>query len=82
MAHVGYPLIGDQTYGGRFRIPPAAEPEMVTALKTFPRQALHARFLALDHPLTGERMQWKSALPEDFVGLLELLQEDRDSFIG
>ncbi|WP_411562222.1 23S rRNA pseudouridine(1911/1915/1917) synthase RluD [Pseudomonas shirazensis] len=82
MAHVGYPLIGDQAYGGRFRIPPAAEPEMVTALKTFPRQALHARFLALDHPLTGERMQWKSALPEDFVGLLELLQEDRDSFIG
>lgn len=82
MAHVGFPLVGDQTYGGRFRIPPAADPEMVDALKTFPRQALHARFLALDHPATGERMEWASKLPDDFVELLTLLQDDRGSFIG
>lgn len=58
MAHVGYPLVGDQTYGVRFRIPPAASVAMVEAVKNFPRQALHARFLALDHPTTGERMEW------------------------
>ena len=44
MAHVGFPLVGDQTYGGRFRIPPAASVAMVEAVKHFPRQALHARF--------------------------------------
>ncbi len=82
MAHAGFPLVGDPVYGGRFRIPPAASPTLVDALKTFPRQALHARFLELDHPVTGERMKWSSDLPDDFVWLLTLLQQDREAFVG
>jgi len=82
MAHINYPLVGDPAYGGRFRIPPAASATMVQALKDFPRQALHARFLELDHPLTGERMKWESPLPDDFVWLLTLLRQDREAFIG
>jgi 23S rRNA pseudouridine1911/1915/1917 synthase len=82
MSHVGYPLVGDPVYGGRFRIPPAANPSMVQTLKEFPRQALHARFLELDHPITGERMKWQSPLPDDFVWLLTLLRQDREAFIG
>ncbi len=82
MTHVGFPLVGDAVYAGRFRIPPAASPTLVQTLKTFPRQALHARFLELDHPLTGERMKWESPLPEDFVWLLTLLRQDRESFVG
>ena len=35
---------------------PAASQTMVQALKDFPRQALHARFLELEHPTTGQRM--------------------------
>jgi 23S rRNA pseudouridine1911/1915/1917 synthase len=82
MSHVGYPLVGDPVYGGRLRIPPAANPSMVQTLKEFPRQALHARFLELDHPITGERMKWQSPLPDDFVWLLTLLRQDREAFIG
>ena len=82
MSHIGYPLVGDPVYGGRFRIPPAANPSMVQTLKEFPRQALHARFLELDHPITGERMKWQSPLPDDFVWLLTLLQQDREAFVG
>lgn len=82
MSHIGYPLVGDPVYGGRFRIPPAANPSMVQTLKEFPRQALHARFLELDHPITGERMKWQSPLPDDFVWLLTLLRQDREAFIG
>ncbi|MFP6850602.1 MAG: 23S rRNA pseudouridine(1911/1915/1917) synthase RluD [Pseudomonas sp.] len=82
MSHIGYPLVGDPVYGGRFRIPPAANPSMVQTLKEFPRQALHARFLELDHPLTGLRMKWQSPLPDDFVWLLTLLRQDREAFIG
>ncbi|WP_040261686.1 23S rRNA pseudouridine(1911/1915/1917) synthase RluD [Pseudomonas massiliensis] len=82
MAHVGFPLVGDPVYGGRFRIPPAASPSLVEALKTFPRQALHARFLELDHPVTGERMGWESPLPDDFVWLTSLLKQDREAFVG
>lgn len=82
MTHVGFPLVGDPQYGGRFKIPPAANPTLVEALKDFPRQALHARFLELNHPATGERMKWICDLPEDFVWLLTLLQQDRGAFVG
>ncbi len=82
MAHINFPLVGDPAYGGRFRIPPAANPTMLLALKEFPRQALHARFLELTHPVTGQRMKWESPLPEDFVWLLSLLRQDREAFVG
>ena len=82
MTHAGYPLVGDPLYAGRFRIPPAASPTLVQTLKEFPRQALHARFLELKHPTTGQRMKWESPLPDDFVWLLTLLRQDREAFIG
>ncbi|MBO3276751.1 23S rRNA pseudouridine(1911/1915/1917) synthase RluD [Pseudomonas schmalbachii] len=81
MAHIGYPLVGDPVYGGRFRIPPGANPTLVEALRDYPRQALHARFLELDHPATGVRMKWESPLPDDFTWLLSLLRQDNESFV-
>lgn len=82
MAHINFPLVGDPAYGGRFRIPPAASQTMVESLKNFPRQALHARFLELDHPTSGKRMSWESPLPDDLVWLLTLLKQDREAFVG
>lgn len=82
MSHIGYPLVGDPVYGGRFRIPPVASQTLVQTLREFPRQALHARFLELDHPATGVRMKWESPLPEDFLWLLSLLRQDREAFVG
>jgi 23S rRNA pseudouridine1911/1915/1917 synthase len=61
MTHLGHPLVGDAVYGPRK--PPIA----------FPRQALHAWRLGLDHPSTGEPMQWEAPLPQDMVDLLESL---------
>ena len=81
MTHVGFPLVGDPLYAGRFRIPPAASPTLVQTLREFPRQALHARFLELEHPATGKRMKWESPLPEDLVWLLSLLRQDHESFV-
>lgn len=81
LTHIGFPLVGDPTYAGRFRIPPAASPSLVQELKSFPRQALHARFLELEHPTSGQRMKWQSPLPDDFVWLLTLLKQDNDSFV-
>lgn len=82
MSHIGYPLVGDPVYGGRFRIPPVTSQTLVQTLREFPRQALHARFLELDHPATGVRMKWESPLPEDFLWLLSLLRKDREAFVG
>lgn len=80
MAHINFPLLGDPVYGGRFRIPPASNPTLIQSLKEFPRQALHARFLELDHPTTGKRVRWESELPEDIVWMLSLLRQDNQSF--
>jgi 23S rRNA pseudouridine1911/1915/1917 synthase len=79
MAHIRYPIVGDKTYGGRVRLPPHASPDLVDALRAFPRQALHASRLALDHPATGKHMQWRAALPDDMKELLALLREDAQS---
>lgn len=74
MAHIHFPLVGDSTYAGRFKAPKGAEPELVEALKSFPRQALHAARLALTHPDTGEHCEWQASLPEDMVQLLAQLK--------
>jgi 23S rRNA pseudouridine1911/1915/1917 synthase len=81
MTHAGFPLVGDPVYAGRFRIPPAASQTLVQTLKEFPRQALHARFLQLLHPISGQRMKWESPLPDDLVWLLSLLRQDREAFV-
>lgn len=80
MAHINFPLLGDPVYGGRFRIPPATNPTLIQSLKDFPRQALHARFLELEHPVTGKKIRWESELPEDMVWMLSLLRQDCESF--
>jgi 23S rRNA-/tRNA-specific pseudouridylate synthase len=38
------------------------------------RQALHACELSLPHPVTGDRMRFESALPDDLQQLLASLQ--------
>lgn len=73
MAHIGFALVGDATYGKRFKIPKGANDHLVEALKAFPRQALHAAKLGLEHPGTGEYTEWTAPLPADFQQLLEAL---------
>ena len=74
MAHIHYPLVGDPVYGGRLKLPKGASAELNESLRGFRRQALHAQRLGLQHPLTGEWMEWESPLPEDMRQLLDALQ--------
>ncbi|MEM5528772.1 23S rRNA pseudouridine(1911/1915/1917) synthase RluD [Gammaproteobacteria bacterium AS21] len=80
MSHINYPLVGDQTYGGRARLPKGIDQDTVDVLRAFKRQALHAKKLELWHPGTGEQMSWEIPLPDDFVALLKALQEDAEGF--
>ncbi len=80
MSHINYPLVGDQTYGGRARLPKGIEEETVSKLRNFKRQALHAKKLELWHPATGEQMSWEIDLPDDFKELLEVLIEDAEGY--
>ncbi len=74
MAYLRHPLVGDPQYG-RLRLPPKASVELVEALRSFRRQALHAVYLALRHPESGREIGWESPLPEDFQALLQCLRE-------
>src|SRR6478672_2511870 len=70
LAHAGHPLLGDTTYGTGFktkasRLPPGAQ----EALKALGRQALHAYLLAVEHPVTGKRLEFRSELPGPLVRL-------------
>ncbi len=72
MAHLGHPLIGDIGYGRAFRTKANVLPPALAALvRAFPRQALHARLLAFDHPDTGVHMRFETVLPADMTSLVE-----------
>lgn len=76
MSYINYPLVGDQLYGGRFRLPKGVTPQLLNKLKEFQRQALHAKRLELFHPVSGELMSWEVDLPEDMQRLLSRLKKD------
>ena len=75
MAHIGFNLVGDSTYGKRFKIPKGANQHLIDTIKSFPRQALHAAKLGLEHPGTGEYTEWTAPVPEDFQNLLDALNK-------
>ncbi|WP_019936027.1 23S rRNA pseudouridine(1911/1915/1917) synthase RluD [Oceanimonas smirnovii] len=79
MAHLKHPLVGDPVYGGRLKPPRAAEPELMDFLRGFKRQALHAVMLRLEHPISGELMEWHAPIPDDMVKLVEVLRADTEA---
>ncbi len=79
-SYIGHPVIGDPLYGGR-REPPrnffrSAEDyrKIEQLLENLPGQALHAYYLAFDHPVSGERKIFETPPPDPFKNLLEFLR--------
>lgn len=75
MAHLRFPIVGDDAYAGRFRIHKGASQHLREFIHGFGRQALHARALGLIHPTSGEQQSWSVDLPEDMHALLEVLAD-------
>lgn len=73
MKHLHHPIVGDATYGGRQLRGSGLSPILRDALTSFPRQALHARRLALAHPIDGTAIEVEAPLPPDMAGLIECL---------
>ena len=74
LAHLRHPIVGDPTYGGRALRNGGLPLALREQLRAFPRQALHARTLALEHPTTKKAMSWSAPLPKDFEDLLRALR--------
>jgi len=78
MLHIGHPVFGDPTYGGRRRkYGSLAKTTMETArryLELIDRQALHAKSLTFTHPATGSEMKLEAPLPRDMKILVDALR--------
>ena len=61
LAAIGHPVVGDATYGG------------VRPGISCPRPFLHAARLELDHPVTGESLEFESPLPAELAAVEALL---------
>lgn len=68
MAHIGHALLGDPVYGR-----PKKGFKTILDMLQFTRQALHAEHLGFIHPITGEKLHFESAIPEDMQELLRQL---------
>jgi 23S rRNA pseudouridine1911/1915/1917 synthase len=66
MATIGHSLVGDPVYGSR-------NARRIGADAGFRRQALHARTLGFQHPVTQEDLSFESPLPHDIQELVSLL---------
>ena len=73
LSHIRHPVVGDTTYrrGGTPRIADLVLAELVQGLNGI---ALHAAVLAFTHPVMGEALKFRSALPERMGRLLAYLR--------
>lgn len=72
----GFPVLCDPVYGrGSNRLASVRNPELLEFLKTHNGQMLHAEVLDFTHPVTGEKMHFKSHLPDDMSVLKAILDE-------
>jgi len=72
-ANAGLPLIGDRTYNPGYIGSTPARGHI-----DFPRQALHAEVLSLEHPdRPGERKTWKAEFPKDLRQLEATLRSGK-----
>ena len=69
MQYIGFPLIGDQTYGLNTH-------KGSNEIKSFARQALHAESLSFIHPLTNKNINIQSELSDDLINLENILKSE------
>jgi 23S rRNA pseudouridine1911/1915/1917 synthase len=70
--HLGFPLVGDETYGAR-------QNRRLAELVHYeaPRQMLHASQLSFMHPLSGKWLCFEAPWPEDFRDAISALRPER-----
>ncbi|HVN47242.1 MAG TPA: RluA family pseudouridine synthase [Bacteroidota bacterium] len=77
LAHIGHPVFGDPTYGGRSNtwngLSGTKAQHAANLLKLIERQALHAKTIGFIHPATKEFVKFDSELPADMQQVIENL---------
>lgn len=75
MKHIGHTLFNDERYGGNKILKGTTFAKykqfVENCFEVLPRQALHAKTLGFEHPVTGQFLRFDSELPEDMVLCIE-----------
>lgn len=75
MKSIGHPLFGDTSYGGDRIVKGTSFSKykqfVDNCLSILPRQALHAKSLGFEHPVSKQRMDFEVPLPQDMEQVLE-----------
>ncbi|MBR5703633.1 MAG: RluA family pseudouridine synthase [Bacteroidales bacterium] len=75
MASIGHPLFNDERYGGaeirKGTIYSKYRQFIKNCFEICPRQALHAKTLGFEHPVTRKWLQFDSVVPADMTALLD-----------
>jgi 23S rRNA pseudouridine1911/1915/1917 synthase len=75
LSHIKHPLFNDEEYGGNKILKGTTFTKYQQFIRNcfniLPRQALHAKSLAFDHPVTGKRLYFDSELPDDMVQVID-----------
>ena len=78
--NIGHPVFGDPDYGGREVHLGGIAPEMRKIarelLNLIDRQALHARKLEFEHPVTSESISIETELPNDIATVINALEKE------
>lgn len=90
LAHVGTPVLCDKLYGGCSSLTlgeiagkrgapvrPRGEENVDFDTPVLARQALHARRLTFEHPVTGEEVTVESPIPDDMQKTLDAIRQYR-----
>ena len=64
------PIVGDSVYGSP-RWKAIRDESLAAACRDFPRQALHARRIAVKHPVSGAPLDLVAPVPADIASLLD-----------
>ena len=75
-SYLGYPIVGDNTYGGKRKFPAGISEMTREKISQFPRQALHASKLQFRHPQTGNMVSLHAPLPRDMSDLISFLKRN------
>jgi len=74
-SYIKHPLFNDEEYGGDKILKGTTFTKYQQFIRNcfaiLPRQALHARSLEFDHPVTKERLRFESELPADMMQVIE-----------
>ena len=77
LSDLGHSIVGDTLYGRPLsskNLPSNLYKEKLKLVKSFYRQALHAKKLSFNHPITKKFLEFETSIPHDTLNIINILK--------